>query len=75
MHYWVKHNCVLFYGSSNHASITLSVGQIWWYRSKPSEDYPFHTLKRNNVLLELTNEDFERIFKPQEYEKHMKGKR
>jgi hypothetical protein len=65
MHYWVKHNCVLFYGSSNHASITLSVGQIWRYRSKPSEDYPFHILTRKNVLIEITDEDFKRIFKPQ----------
>lgn len=68
MLYRVKHNCLLFYGSYNHVTITLNVGQIWEYNSKPSESFPFHTLKRSNVLIEIANEDFERYFKPQEGE-------
>jgi hypothetical protein len=64
----VKHNCVLLYGSLNKASITLNVGQIWEYISKStlSEFFQLHTLRRGNVSLEITNEDFERIFEPQE---------
>lgn len=66
MRYRVKRNGVLFYGSFNHASITLSVGQIWERAYKPSEKlwFPFHRLKRQNVLIEVTNEDFERYFEP-----------
>lgn len=64
MRYRVKSNCVLLYGSLNKASITLNVGQIWDY--KPM--LPFHWLTRQNVTLEITNEDFERIFEPQESE-------
>ena len=68
MRYRVKRNGVLFYGSFNHASITLSVGQIWERAYKPSEKllFQFHRLKRQNVLIELTNEDFERYFELQE---------
>ena len=68
MRFRVKRNCVLFYGSFNRASITLNVGQIWERAYKPSEKlmFQFHRLIRQNVLIELTNEDFERIFEPQE---------
>ena len=68
MRYRVKCNCVLLYGSLNKVSITLNVGQIWDYNAKPSELFPFHTLTRQNVTLEITNEDFEGIFEPQESE-------
>lgn len=70
MRFRVKRNCVLFYGSFNRASITLNVGQIWERAYKPSEKllFQFHRLTRQNVLIELTNEDFERIFEPQESE-------
>lgn len=64
MRYRVKCNCVLLYGSLNKASITLNVGQIWDYTPM----LPFHWLTRQNVTLEITNEDFERIFEPQESE-------
>lgn len=67
MRYRVKRNCILFYGSLNKASISLSVGQIWEYNDKLSYSQ-FHTLTRQNVTLEITNEDFERIFEPQESE-------
>lgn len=68
MRYRVKRNCILFYGSLNKASISLNVGQIWECEFKPSKKFlfPFYRLKRQNVLLEITNEDFERIFEPQE---------
>lgn len=64
MRYRVKRNGVLFYGSFNHASITLNVGQIWEREYEPSEKlwFPFHRLKRQNVLIEVTGEDFERYF-------------
>lgn len=65
---YIKEAFLRFYGSFNKVSITLNVGQIWEYNSKPSEFFPFHTLKRSNVLIEITNEDFERIFEPQESE-------
>ena len=68
MRYKVKCNCVLLYGSFNKVTITLNVGQIWEYKAKTSEMFQFHTLKRQNVLIEITNEDFERIFEPQESE-------
>jgi hypothetical protein len=45
MRYRVKSNCLLLYGSFNKVTITLNVGQIWEYNSKPSELFPFHTLK------------------------------
>lgn len=63
--YKVKCNCVLLYGFYNHGSVTLNVGQIWEYISKPSEYFPFHTLKRQNVIIEVTNKDFEECFEPQ----------
>lgn len=70
MRYRVKCNCVLLYGSLNKASISLSVGQIWEYESKSPEGllFQFHRLRRQNVLIEITNEDFEGIFEPQESE-------
>lgn len=70
MKYRVKRNCILLYGSSNKVCITLNVGQIWECEFKPSEEllFPFHRIKRQNVLIEITNEDFERYFEPQERE-------
>lgn len=64
----VKRNCILLYGSNNHACVTLNVGQIWEREYKPSEKlmFPFHRLKRDNVLIEIANEDFEKYFEPQE---------
>ena len=64
MRYRVNNNCVLLYGSNNHACITLNVGQIWEYRSKPSEFSPFHTLTRANVSIEVADEDFKGCFEP-----------
>lgn len=67
MRYRVKRNCILLYGSNNHACVTLNVGQIWECEFKPSVElpFPFHRLKRQNVLIEIVNEDFERYFEPQ----------
>lgn len=64
----VKRNCVLLYGSLNKTRISLNVGQIWEHEFKPSKKFlfPFHKLKRQNVLIEITNEDFEEIFEPLE---------
>ena len=73
MRYRVKHNCVLLYGSCNKVSITLNVGQIWEYKAETSELFPFHTLKRSNVLIEIANDDFESIFEPQESEEKPKS--
>ena len=64
----VKFDCVLLYGSFTHARITLNAGQIWEREYKPSEKllFPFHRLRRQNVLIEISNEDFEKCFEPQE---------
>lgn len=67
LRYRVKCNCILFYGSLNKVSIILAVGQIWEYNDKLSYSQ-FHTLTRQNVSLEIINEDFERIFEPEESE-------
>ncbi len=58
----VKHNCVLVYGTMGHARITLNVGQIWEYINKLTKPTLLHTLERQNLLLEITNADFERYF-------------
>jgi hypothetical protein len=52
------------YGSSNHACIALNVGQIWEREFKPTEQFPFHKLKRQNVLIEVVDEDFKSCFEP-----------
>lgn len=70
MRYRVKRNCILLYGSTNKACITLNVGQIWEREFKPSKKemllFPFHRLRRQNVLIEIANEAFEEYFEPQE---------
>lgn len=70
MQFRVKRNCILLYGSNNHACITLNVGQIWEREYKPSEKlmFPFHRLKRDNVLIEISDGDYEKYFEPQESE-------
>ena len=69
MRYRVKHSSVLLYGFVNKVCITLNVGQVWQYKSEPSKYFQFHRLTRKNVVIEITNEDFESIFEPYEKEK------
>lgn len=70
MRFIVKRNCILLYGSNNHACVTLNVGQIWEREYKPSDKlmFPFHRLKRQNVLIEVADKDFKEYFEPQESE-------
>lgn len=70
MRYRVKRNCTIIYGSLNKVCLTFNVGQIWESEFEPSKKFifPYHKLKRHNVLIEVTNEDFEKIFEPWESE-------
>ena len=65
MRYRVKRFALFFYGSENKAQINLNVGQIWEHKDNLSELYPYHYLIRQNVRIEITDDDFKRYFEPQ----------
>ena len=62
--YRVKESCVLGYGYMTHVKVKLKKGQKWEYIKKSG--YMFHTLRRDNVTLEVNDEDFENIFVKEE---------
>ena len=68
MQYRVKVNAVLIYGTTNKAKIVLNTGQIWEYVAKSLAHNKFHALVRQNVDIQIPEEDFVRIFEPQESE-------
>jgi hypothetical protein len=61
MKYKVIKPCLFFFGSLNRACITLNVGQIWEGR-RLSIDSKYYTISRNNVDMEITEEDLNKCF-------------
>ena len=59
----VIRSCMLSYGSLNKACIHLNKGQIWELRTYPSEGFPWYSLIRYGVSIDVIEEDFKRIFK------------
>lgn len=55
-------NCMLSYGSKNKAWITLNKGQIWELRALPSSHFPWYSLLRYSVTIDIVEEDFKKIF-------------
>lgn len=64
--YIVVRDCMLSYGSQNKAWVTLNKGQIWELRAYPSKRFPWYSLTRYSVTIDIVQEDFERIFKQRE---------
>ncbi len=62
-YYKVKEGAMLVYGGYNRVHVFLRVNQKWELKALPSAKYPFYTLERSCVLIDVHPDDFERIFK------------
>lgn len=62
-YYKVKGCAMLAYGSYNKVHVVLRVNQKWELKALPSAKYPFYTLERSGVYIDLHPDDFERLFK------------
>ena len=62
MKYKVIKPCLFIFGSLNKAWITLNVGQIWEGR-RLSIDSNFYRLSRNDITIEITEQDLNKCFK------------
>ena len=61
--YWrVKSAAILMYGSVNRVYVNLRVNQKWRLRALMTNKYPFYTLERSGILIDVMPDDFERIF-------------
>ena len=61
--YWrVKSAAVIMYGSVNRAYVYLRINQKWRLKALMSKKFPFYTLERSGILIDIMPEDFERIF-------------
>lgn len=58
----VKHGFMLCYGSVNKAWIVLNTGQIWKLDSRPKKGRPWYIIKRNGIILEVMQGEFNRYF-------------
>ena len=57
-----KNHIVICYGSNNKAYITIRQNQIWEVINKFRPPYvPYWTLKRDNVVINLLSEDYDRL--------------
>jgi hypothetical protein len=60
----VTKGCLMCYGSSNKAWITLNKGQIWSVVSVPNKpNFPWYTIKRDGVVIDVWTEDMKRYFR------------
>ena len=61
--YRVTETHMICYGTSNKAWIVLNKGQIWQVAGRPMiPDFPYWTVKRNNITLDIWPGDFNRHF-------------
>ena len=61
--YWrVKSATVIMYGSVNRAYVYLRVNQKWRLKALASNKFPFYTLERSGILIDVMPDDFKRIF-------------
>ena len=61
--FWrVKSSAVIMYGSVNRAYVYLRVNQKWRLKALMSNKFPFYTLERSGILIDVMPDDFKRIF-------------
>lgn len=61
--FWrVKSSAVIMYGSVNRCHVYLRANQKWRLKAIVSNKFPFYTLERAGVLIDVMPEDFMRIF-------------
>ena len=61
-YYKVKQGCLISYGNRNRAWIYLNKGQKWELRANATKRFPWYTLARSMVLIDVMEPDFRRYF-------------
>ena len=54
---------VYIFGSENQAMIIVNQNQIWELKSRPTESKKYYVLTRENIAMEITEDDFKTKFK------------
>ena len=54
---------VYIFGSENQAMIIVNQYQIWELKSRPTESKKYYVLTRENIAMEITEDDFKTKFK------------
>lgn len=60
----VKETETLVYGMDNVCCLLFKAGQRWYTIGKPRGAQRFYTLERDNVRVQVTEEDYKRLFAP-----------
>lgn len=55
--------CMLAYGSLNKAHIYIRKNQVWNVIAEPCDRFPWYTIRRREVVIDVIAEDYERYFK------------
>ena len=60
--YRVKKGAAITYGTHNKAWIFIRVNQIWELKSFPNKYYPWYSLKRDCIIIDVLEDDFNKLF-------------
>ncbi len=55
--------CLISYGTTYKAWISLRRNQVWEIATVPSDAHPYYSVKRNGVSIGVSEDDFKRIFR------------
>lgn len=58
----VKRGAVIAYGTHQKAWISIRVNQIWEIKSVPDKYYPWYSLTRDCITIDVLEDDFKRLF-------------
>ena len=60
----VKEGASLVLGTDNVCCISFKPGQRWYVLGRPDNAGKFYTVERDNVKVQITGEDYSRLFRP-----------